>query len=130
MHNRRLLTALLLSFLLTIPAFAALTGDLQGTVLDPTGAAIPGAKITIRNTATGITKTVVTGPAGEFAVLQLDLGSYQVSIEKQGLKTVQQTEEIRSAEKTRIDVKMEIGQATDVITVEGAAPALDVATAQ
>jgi hypothetical protein len=125
-----LLTVLLLSCLLAVPAFAALTGDLQGTVLDPTGAAVPGAKITIRNKATGITKTVISGQNGEFAALQLDLGEYQLSIEKAGLKTVEQTAEIRSAEKTRIDVKMEIGQATQVISVEAATPTLDVATAQ
>lgn len=125
-----LLAVLLWSCVLAIPAFAALTGDLQGTVLDPSGAAIPGATITIRNAATGITKTVVSGENGEFAALQLDLGQYEISVEKQGLKTIKQNAEIRSAEKTRIDFKMQIGQATEVVTVESAAPTLDVASAQ
>ena len=125
-----LLTALLLSFLLTIPAFAALTGDLQGTVVDPTGAVVTGAKVTIRNTATGVTKTVVTDQNGEFAALQLDLGDYEVQIEKAGLKTVKETAVIRSAEKTRIDAKLEIGQSTEVVSVEAVVPTLDVATAQ
>lgn len=125
-----LLTALLLSLTLTIPAFAALTGDLQGTVLDPTGAVIPGAKVTIRNKATGVTKTVMTDQNGEFAELQLDLGEYAVSIEKTGLKTVEETAFVRSAEKTRLDVRMEIGQASEVVSVEAATPTLDVATAQ
>lgn len=125
-----LLTVVLLSCLLAIPAFAALTGDLQGTVLDPTGAVVPGAKVTIRNTATGVVRTVVTDQNGEFAVLQLDLGDYAVTIEKAGLKTIAETATIRSAEKTRVDAKMEIGQSTETISVEAAIPTLDVATAQ
>ncbi len=125
-----LIAALMLSCILAIPAFAALTGDLQGTVVDPTGAVIAGAKVTIRNKATGVTKTVVTDQNGEFAQLQLDLGEYAVSIEKQGLKTVEETAFIRSAEKTRVDVKMEVGETTQVISVEAATPTLDVASAQ
>jgi hypothetical protein len=124
------LTALLLSLLLTVPAFASLTGDLQGTVLDPTGAVVPGAKVTIRNKATGLVKTAVTNQNGEFASLQLDLGDYDVTIEKTGLKTVEETASIRSAEKTRIDAKMEIGQSTQLVSVEAVVPTLDVATAQ
>ena len=125
-----LLLALLLTLLLTVPAFAALTGDLQGTVVDPTGAVITGAQVTIRNLATGITKTVTTNQNGDFAALQLELGDYEVTIEKQGLKTLKQTAVIRSAEKTRLDVQMQIGAANEVVTVEAATPTLDVATAQ
>jgi hypothetical protein len=98
-----LLAALLLSLLIAVPAFASLTGDLQGTVLDPTGAVVPGAKVTIRNKATGVVKTVVSDQNGEFAALQLDLGDYAVTVEKAGLKTIEETASIRSAEKTRID---------------------------
>src|SRR4029077_10647853 len=86
-----LLLGCLLTLLLTVPAFGALTGDLQGTVVDPTGAVITGAQVTIRNLATGVTKTVTTNSSGEFAALQLDLGEYEVSVEKQGLKTLKQT---------------------------------------
>ena len=125
-----MLTALLLGCLLTIPAFASLTGDLQGTVVDPTGAVVAGAKNTIRNTATGVTKTLVTDQNGEFSALQLDLGDYAVTIEKAGLKTIEETATIRSAEKTRIDAKMQIGQSTEVVSVEAVVPTLDVATAQ
>jgi len=125
-----LLTICLLTLLLTVPAFGALTGDLQGTVVDPTGAVITGAQVTIRNLATGVTKTVTTNQNGEFAALQLDLGDYEVTVEKQGLKTLKQTAVIRSAEKTRIDVRMQIGEATQFVTVEAATPTLDVATAQ
>src|SRR5215475_3053877 len=121
-----LLTALLVSCSLTIPAFAALTGDLQGTVVDPSGAVVVGAKVTIKNKSTGATKLVMTDQSGEFAALQLDLGEYSVSIEKSGMKTVEQTALIRSAEKTRLDIKLELGNATDVVTVEAATPTLDV----
>src|SRR5258708_27490034 len=101
------LTICLLSCLLTLPAFAALTGDIQGTVLDPSGARVAGAKITIKNRTTGATKTISSDQNGEFAALQLDLGEYQVTIEKAGLKTIQQTAVVRSAEKTRLEANMQ-----------------------
>jgi hypothetical protein len=121
---------LLLSCLLTLPAFAALTGDIQGTVLDPSGARVTGAKITIKNLTTGAVKTVTSDQNGEFAALQLDLGQYQLTIEKAGLKTIQQTAVVRSAEKTRVDANMQLGNASETVNVEAATPTLDVATAQ
>jgi len=125
-----LFVASMLTVLLTVPAFGALTGDLQGTVVDPSGAVITGAQVTIRSLATGVVKTVTTNQNGEFSSLQLDLGDYEVTIEKQGLKTLKQTAVIRSAEKTRLDIQMQIGAANEVVTVEAATPTLDVATAQ
>lgn len=125
-----LLTALLLGLILAIPAFAALTGDIQGTVLDPSGAVISGAKVTITNKATGAVRTVTTGQNGEFALLQVELGEYTVSVEKSGMKTFQQTAIVRSAEKTPLDITMQVGQAAEVVNVEAATPTLDVASAQ
>ena len=124
------LVVLLLSCLMTIPAFAALTGDIEGTVLDPTGAVVTGAKITLTNAKTGVVKSFTSDQNGQFAALQLELGQYQLRIEKAGLRTVEQVAIVRSAEKTRIEAKMEVGRAEEVVNVEAATPTLDVATAQ
>jgi hypothetical protein len=63
---------------------AAATGRLEGTVTDPTGAAVPGADITVRNQNTGIATTVQSSIEGEFTVLYLDPGTYEAAIQKAG----------------------------------------------
>jgi Carboxypeptidase regulatory-like domain len=127
----RILVAIAIAVFLGLPVLAALTGDLQGTVLDPNGAAIEGAKITIRNLGNGAERTAVSDVRGEYAALQLELGKYEVKIEKSGFHAVSSTVEIRSGEQTRFDVKLEIGQVTQSVVVEAALGAeLDVSTAQ
>src|SRR5215469_6840666 len=63
------------------PQSAAATGRLEGTVTDPTGAAVPGADITVRNQNTGIATTLQSSTAGEFTALYLDPGTYEVAIQ-------------------------------------------------
>src|SRR5216684_3547060 len=132
-HNsgHRFLMAVALLIFLGLPALAALTGDLQGLVLDPNGAAVEGAKITIRHLGTGAVRTAISDSRGEYATLQLELGNYEVKIEKAGFRTVEARTEIRSGEQTRLDVKLELGQVTQSVLVEAAlGPELDVSSAQ
>ena len=127
----RLLAAILVVGLLAIPTLADLTGDLLGTVTDATGAGVAGAKVTIKNLSTGAAREVTTSPAGEYASPQLEIGEYQITIEKSGFKGYSQAFAIRSGEKTRVDAQLQIGDVSEKITVEiGAIPTLDVATAQ
>src|SRR5665811_2195612 len=63
---------------------ASATGRLEGTVTDATGAAVPGADITVRNQNTGISTTVQSGTEGDFTVLYLEPGTYEVSLQKAG----------------------------------------------
>jgi len=88
------------------PLYGALTGDIEGTVYDPSGAVVAGAKVTITNLATGAQRVVITNEQGEFAALQLDLGHYRVSVEKSGLRLYAEQAEVRSSEKTRLAIKM------------------------
>src|SRR3954463_7928508 len=133
MMNRKTLQGLisiLFTCLFATQAFASNTGDIQGTVLDPSGAVVVGAKITITDKATGLTKSLSSDQRGEFAALQLSTGEYKVRIEKVGLRTVEQVAIVRSAEKTRLDVSMAVGRVEELVSVESTAPALDVASAQ
>jgi len=127
----RFLLALILTCLLTIPVLADLTGDIQGTVLDSSGAIIAAAKVTIKNLSTGAVRTVVTDEAGEYSAPQMPIGTYQVTIEKDGFKASTVSALVRSGEKSRVDARLEIGNVTETVVVEaGALPTLDVATAQ
>jgi hypothetical protein len=124
-------TVLALILCLALPVFAALTGDIEGTVFDPSGAVVTAAKVTIRNLATGTVRTAITNDQGQFAVLQLDLGNYEVRVEKPGFRTLTATTDVRSGEKSRVALSLQVGAVADVVNVEGGiAAALDVATSQ
>jgi Carboxypeptidase regulatory-like domain len=114
-----------------ISALADITGDIQGTVVDEAGASVAQAKITIKNLGTGATRTLTANDGGEFSAPQMDIGSYQVTIEKDGFKTFSQTVVVRDGEKTRLDAHMQLGNVSETIEVESSAlPTLDVSTAQ
>jgi hypothetical protein len=127
----RFLAAIFLSWLLAIPAFADLTGDVQGTITDASGARVADAKVTIKNIGTGATRTVTTGSEGEFSIPQLQIGAHLITVEKDGFKTFSQQVAVRSGEKTRVDAVMQLGNVAESVTVESSAtPTLDVASAQ
>jgi hypothetical protein len=114
-----------------LPLLAALTGDLQGTVLDVKGLAVADATASIKNLGTGVTRTMKTTSAGEFAAQQLDIGPYELTIEKQGFTTSKTQVVIRSGEITRLNFSLEIGSITQVVSVEASAEAfLDTADSQ
>ncbi len=125
-----LLGALVAALLFAIPLFAASTGDLSGTVLDPSGAVVANATVTIKNVSNGTVRTVTTNEFGQFSVPQLELGSYQVKIDKSGFKAYTETANIRSGENTRLSAQMQLGTSSETVEVTGAIPLLDVASAQ
>src|SRR5271154_1602045 len=117
--------------LVAAPLFAGITGDIQGTVIAPSGAAVAGAKVTITSVDTGQSRVLTTGSSGEFSAYLLDIGFYKVTIEIAGFKTYTQTAEVRNGEKTRIDASLTIGTVGQSVTVEATQlPTLDVSTAQ
>lgn len=117
--------------MLASPVLADLTGDVQGTVTDPTGAGVSGAKVTIKSLRTGATRVVNSSPTGEFTSAQMEIGEYSVTVEKDGFKSFAQNAVVRSGEKTRIDARLDVGNISERVVVEsGALPTLDVATAQ
>jgi hypothetical protein len=127
----RLLIAIVSINLFIIPALADLTGDVQGTVLDESGAGVPNVKVTIKNVGTGATRVVTTNQSGEYSAPQMEIGDYLVTVEKDGFKKFTQSIVVRSGEKTRLDANMQIGAVNETVLVEGgAASTLDVATAQ
>jgi hypothetical protein len=127
----RLLVPAVLLTLFVIPVLADLTGDIQGSVLDESGSGIANAKVTIKNLGTGVTRVIMTNQAGEYSAPQMEIGDYQVTIEKDGFKKFTEAVLVRSGEKTRLDANMQIGGVNETVVVEaGALPTLDVATAQ
>jgi len=126
----RILAGVFVACLFTCTVFAAQTGDISGTVTDASGAVIVGAKVTVKSLSTGASRETTTNDIGQFSVAQLELGSYEVSIEKNGFKLNKETAVVRSGENTRLASKLEVGGADAVVTVEATTATLDVATAQ
>jgi len=83
----RLLPSLfLLAFLLlaSTAVWAQFTGSIQGSVEDPSNAAVAGAKITLVNSATGVTSSTVSDASGNYRFVSLAPGAYQVTVEATG----------------------------------------------
>ena len=80
---------LLLAFVLlgSMPIWAQSTGAIVGTVADPSGAIIPGAKVTATNVATSVSQSTVTTGAGTYTIPNLVVGTYNITAEGQGFKS-------------------------------------------
>ena len=119
---------LCLLLLVAIPHLAGQvnTGDVVGTVTDALGAVLPGAKVTIKNTSTGVSRTILTGKTGDYSFSLQQVGSYEVTFEAKGFKTsVAKDLNLSAGDRVRVDTKMEIGMASESISVSvEAAPAL------
>lgn len=101
------------------------TGTILGGVTDPSGAAIPGAKVTVTNLDTKIFKTFETDPSGNYIVSYLIPGTYEVTAEKQGFQKLTQTGiTLQVDQKARVDLTLQLGAVTQVVTVTSEAPLL------
>src|SRR5690348_8456203 len=113
-----LLLPLLVGVLFSGSAMAQ-TATIVGTVTDPTGASVPGAKVTITNTATGTSRTVTSNQAGNYDAPDLNIGTYTVKSEMSRFKAYERTGITLNVNATvRVDIPLQIGAAQESVTVE------------
>jgi hypothetical protein len=99
---------------------------LNGTVTDPSGASVPGTKVNISNTATGLSRSTSSNEAGLYTFSGLPVGTYQLSFEKQGFKSARLADiPLQVGAVATMDVKLEVGTAQESVSVEGAAPIVE-----
>jgi hypothetical protein len=111
---------------LTFSVFAqAPTGVISGTVTDQSGAVIPGATVTVTESATGKIRTLTTNSAGLYSAAALLAGEYEVRAEAPGFRTLVRQATVAAGNTTTVDIQMTLGQASDVVTVEGLAAAIN-----
>jgi hypothetical protein len=110
------------------PAWAQFISTIEGTVFDPTGLVTPGAAVTLVNMETGVSQNAVTNQAGYFRFPSLPAGQYRLRVELQGFRTLTQ-EDIRLAasEIKTINLKLEVGNTAENVTVTAAAPLVETA---
>src|ERR1700733_9181438 len=107
-------------FLLLLPAFVFAQGTvtIYGTVTDPSGAAIVGAKVTVSNSATQQSRDTVSTADGSYVVPDLPVGTYKVSVAATGFKTfVQDGILVQVDENRRVPVQMTVGGVSESVTV-------------
>ena len=118
-----LLCLFALCTLLAIPAHAQVT-SLSGTVTDAAGSVAPGASLTLTGLS-GAERTVVSNEAGFYRFVQLVPGKYTLRAELKGFKTVQQTLDLLIDTPTTFDIRMQVGEKTETVTVEAGASMLN-----
>ena len=101
------------------------TATITGTVMDPSGAAVPGATVTAKSVERGTTFKDVSNESGIYRLSQLPVGNYDLRVEKDGFQTVLYPAfTLVLNQIARIDVQMKVGQIAQTVEVTGAAPIL------
>jgi outer membrane receptor protein involved in Fe transport len=121
-----ILAALFVVLLAVPPAHAqVLYGSVVGQVEDPSGAMIPKAAVVLTNKQTGAVRETTTDDAGRFSVLNLLPGLYDVKVTASGFRTLSRTDiDVSINTVTRQDLKMEVGQTSEQVTVSATAAQL------
>lgn len=100
-------------------------GTITGTISDPAGAAVAGAAVEAKNIDSGATYPVASSATGNYTIGSLPVGTYEMTVTVPGFKKfVRQGLTIQVAQTLRIDVNLEVGNATESVTVSAEAPLL------
>ena len=105
--------------------------ELFGTIQDPAGLAVAKAKVEIEDQATMVRYSGVSGERGEYHLLGLPAGQYVLTVEQPGFRNYRQSGiTLRLGDRAGLDVKLDIGQASQTIEVTAAAPVLQTASGE
>ena len=123
---RAFLTLLAASFAITGASAQLSTATLYGTVTDPAGAVIPGAKVTMLQTDTGFVRSVLTNGDGSYRADFLPIGPYKVTVEASGFKKLERAGiTLTVTQEAHLDLAMQIGGNEQTIEVTAAEPLLN-----
>lgn len=114
---------LLLSALTAFAFAQSPVGTISGATLDPSGAAIRNASVTIRNKATSAERKLRSDEDGSFSAPSLPAGEYEVTAQADGFRTQLQEVTVATGSTLKVEMKMEVGQKTEIVTIEGAGAA-------
>src|SRR5580704_1801606 len=114
--------AILALSVMSVAAWAQLDtgGSIIVTATDPSGAGIPGAALTLKDTATNITRKAQTQQNGTYTFQGLPYGNYELIVAKEGFNSASFTEiQVETARVTSIAAKLQVGAAQQTVTVSG-----------
>ncbi len=120
------LIVIVFSLSLAVSMYSQVTGaTLSGTISDPSGGVIPGAQISIRNTATGSSKDIQADSDGYYAAPNLAPGTYEVKVTAKGFNTTVSTVTLAVGAQQQLNIPMKVGEASEIVQVTQAAPQID-----
>ncbi|HME35163.1 MAG TPA: TonB-dependent receptor [Candidatus Sulfotelmatobacter sp.] len=121
-HTRRLVAlaaiALSLAISVAVAQSAGNSGSINGSVVDPTGAVVPNAKVEIRNPVTGFDRSTTTDASGKFSFTNIPFNNYHLRIKAAGFADYAQDVEPRSAVPINVAIKLQVSGLTTTVTVE------------
>src|SRR5258706_13795971 len=115
--------AALLFFVSAVPALGQSTfGTILGTVKDPSGDVIAGAMAMLTNKGTSAVRTLATDQAGSYSFVNVDAGSYELTVETSGFQKIQFTTlDLQARETKRVDSTLKVASQNQTVMVEGTA---------
>src|ERR1700759_3996094 len=129
MRGKTLHIVLLIALVATWALGQVGNGTITGTVLDPAGAVVAGAKVEAKNTATGVVYPAASTNTGNYTIPDLPVGVYAVTVTVQGFKTYTHTNlAVAATQVLREDVPLQVGAASDAVTVTAEATLLKTET--
>src|SRR5438876_2877323 len=100
-------------------------GTIRGTVIDQSGGSVGGANVVAVNTGTGVKNATISTESGNYTIANLPPGQYSVEVEHPGFKKlVRENVRVDVAGVIGLDLPLQVGEVTDRVTVEAAAPLL------
>ena len=124
--------ALLVIALMIAPSLMAqslVSGDVTGTVTDPSGAVVPNATVVLKNTATGATHNTTSTSSGAYRFSLLPPGTYTVSAAAQGFSKAEETTTVNVGQATVANIKLAVGASSQTVEVTSAVPLVQADTA-
>jgi len=121
-----LLLSSILVLLFSAPVRAQVVGaTVSGTITDPHGDAIPNAKVSAKNLATGVSTSTTTNATGAFSIANLNPSEYEISSSATGFSTAQTKVTLTVGAKQEVNLQLKVGQVTQIVEVTGAAPTVE-----
>jgi hypothetical protein len=123
--------ASLLMFFFSMPTFSQDRAAIYGTVLDPTGARVSDASVDLKETATGLRRVTLSDAHGLYQITALPVGSYTLTVSKEGFKPVSVDNiGLQYGETRTVNAKLQIGVLSETIRVVVAAEVLNQTNAE
>ena len=116
--NKSAFALMFIILLATAVSAQTFRGSILGTVTDPNGAVVSGAKVSVKSKATGLERSTATDDSGNYTVAELPIGPYEVRVEQTGfVPSVVSNVTVEVASERRVDVKLTVAGADTVVTV-------------
>lgn len=118
--------------LMCVPAFSQVNlGRITGTITDQSGGVVAGATVTVLDVARGVPRVLTTDDAGAYSAPALIPGAYTVRVETKGFSTVERKDiEVGVGQDIRVDITLQPGEQTQLVTVTGEMPEVNTTNAQ